>query len=151
MAPLINDSDDDLSCTCAENYSCGLVGTTYREPLKPPMMSCSQEDVSASLVVEVKKSDDPFLYYSNDETRMRALRLIDDDSVEQRQAVRQRKTRISFEVHPSLFLDEIMFDDLSYDGVDDLDLDFDLNLDNNETDLTSSADTAELLRQLLEI
>ena len=59
---------------------------------------------------------DPFLYYSNDRVRMRELRLEDeeeeeDSSDEQSTNSCERKTRLTFELHPSLLLDDDLIDD----------------------------------------
>ena len=78
------------------------------------------------------KVEDPFLYYSNDRVRMRELRLqdVNDDSPDhgssssslsaqqQSTATCVRKTRITFELHPHLLLEDLMedlFDDVSFD------------------------------------
>ena len=53
-----------------------------------------------------------FLRYSNDETRMNTLMLKEAPKCQRQQRVTQeRKTRISFEVHPSLILEDLLFDD----------------------------------------
>jgi len=59
------------------------------------------------------KQDDPFMYYSNQETRMNAM-LLKDSDVPAATATNNnkkvvRKTRISFEIHPSLLFDDIIF------------------------------------------
>ena len=62
---------------------------------------------------------DPFLYYSNDQVRMRELRLEDveeqdpsnDGQQEQSTVSCERKTRITFELHPSLLLGDDLMDD----------------------------------------
>jgi len=75
--------------------------------------------------VEVAKVEDPFLYYSNDQVRMKELLLqdVEDDSSDdespptsvsnQEQSTTScvRKTRITFELHPSLLLEDLMNDD----------------------------------------
>ena len=54
---------------------------------------------------------DAFLHYSNDETRMNTLMLKEAPKCQRQQRVTQeRKTRISFEVHPSLILEDLLFD-----------------------------------------
>jgi hypothetical protein len=57
---------------------------------------------------------DAFLYYSNDEVRMRALsdgrRGAAHDSTTPEGI---RKTRLSFELHPSVFFDDLLDDDSS--------------------------------------
>ena len=59
---------------------------------------------------------DPFLYYSNDRVRMRELRHEDvkegeDSSDEQSTSSGERKTRLTFEVHPSKLDDDLIDDD----------------------------------------
>ena len=148
MAPFIKGSEDDLACTgdYPPIMSCSV-------PIKPP----AQEDPRSESVFiegEASKSQDPFLWYSDNETRMRTLGVIrsDDAETKSRQETRQqRKTCISFEVHPSLVLDnelEDIFDGLSLNDDDDCDLD--LEFDNAETDL-STVTPADLLRVLLEM
>ena len=94
-----------------------------------------QDDVVGSPSEEIHptlKVQDPFLYYSNDRVRMKELRLEDvekedssDDETslsnqEQSTAACERKTRITFELHPSLLLEDLM-DDLLDDDTHDLD------------------------------
>ena len=95
---------------------------------------------------------DPFLHYSNDQVRMKKLLLQDDeedssDNYEssspsssssssfsslanqdesETHSYRERKTRISFELHPLLILEDLLDDEISGDdsylGVDILDV-----------------------------
>ncbi|KAK1738820.1 hypothetical protein QTG54_010136 [Skeletonema marinoi] len=63
--------------------------------------------------VPILKHQDPFLYYSHQETRMDEL-LLNDDNVDGEQVIRVsdvRKTRISFEVHPSLVIESLFLQD----------------------------------------
>ena len=60
------------------------------------------------------KEEDPFMWYSNQETRMNAMLLKDSDIPATATATNNnkkvvRKTRISFEIHPSLLFDDITF------------------------------------------
>mmetsp|Transcript_15708 Transcript_15708/g.22340 ORF Transcript_15708/g.22340 Transcript_15708/m.22340 type:complete len:127 (-) Transcript_15708:115-495(-) len=60
-----------------------------------------------------RKQDDPFMYYSNQETRMSALLLSNDSGDNEEQVAlefHERKTRISFELHPSLLLEDLLPD-----------------------------------------
>lgn len=98
------------------------------------------QDVGSSSQEPILKVRDPFLYYSNGKIRMRELRLQDmeNDSSDDRSSSSslssqdksmvacERKTRITFELHPSLVLEDLMrelFED------DDNSLDFDDILD----------------------
>eukprot|EP00984_Skeletonema_dohrnii_P027612 scaffold17230_cov80-Skeletonema_dohrnii-CCMP3373.AAC.1 len=57
----------------------------------------------------VRKHEDPFMYYSHQETRMNALLLSSGENDEQVARESQvRKTRISFELHPSLLLEDLL-------------------------------------------
>ena len=57
----------------------------------------------------VSKQEDPFLYYSHQETRMNALLMNSDDNDERTvQESEVRKTIISYELHPSLLLDPLL-------------------------------------------
>lgn len=148
MAPLIIDDDDT---TCSNDYSWSMV---FSAPMKPPAEEDARDQKVVSVEGAVDKSD-PFLYYSDDETRMRAIRLIDDGPEEgsRQQVRRQRKTRISFEVHPSLVLDDDVddvFDDLSLGDDDELDFDLDFDLKLDEADM-ANLNSADLFRQLLEL
>ena len=104
------------------------------------------------------KVQDPFLYYSNDKNRMKELRLHDtspsssssedDDSASStadEEPTCVRKTRISFELHPSLLLedfimgDELLGDDsLSFDDIIDGWLLDQAEKDSSEKDLINS-------------
>jgi hypothetical protein len=61
----------------------------------------------------VHKHEDPFMYYSHQETRMNALLLRSNDENDEQVAKESvdRKTRISFELHPSLLLDDLFLED----------------------------------------
>ena len=69
----------------------------------------------------VRKHDDPFLYYSHQETRMNVLLFHDEnenenenDSVPNESTMNRepviRKTRISFELHPTLLLEDLFLE-----------------------------------------
>eukprot|EP00984_Skeletonema_dohrnii_P004095 scaffold1418_cov92-Skeletonema_dohrnii-CCMP3373.AAC.8 len=63
----------------------------------------------------VRKHQDPFLFYSDQETRMNEL-LLNDDNENDEGVIREsiaRKTRISFELHPSLLLEDLLPVDFS--------------------------------------
>ena len=70
----------------------------------------------------VRKQEDPFLYYSNQETRMNTLLTTggeNDERAVQESDVRQ--TRISYEIHPSLLIEDLIQVDapgFSLDAVD---------------------------------
>lgn len=61
----------------------------------------------------VRKQEDPFMYYSDQETRMNALLLSAGNGENDEQiapALHERKTRISFELHPSLLIEDMLTD-----------------------------------------
>ena len=67
----------------------------------------------------VRKHEDPFLYYSHQETKMDALLLRnndddneDDEQVDQERESVMRKTRISFELHPALLFEDLLPDNV---------------------------------------
>mmetsp|Transcript_1518 Transcript_1518/g.2962 ORF Transcript_1518/g.2962 Transcript_1518/m.2962 type:complete len:125 (+) Transcript_1518:98-472(+) len=80
---------------------------TEAEGSNPAHSSVKTEPLN--LQAKLHKSDDPFLYYSNEEIRMKTLLLeeVSETATIDDQTEAQRKTRISFEVHPSMFLDDI--------------------------------------------
>ena len=89
MAPLINESDSFT--------------------LEVPTMKQAQDTCNSSPTTVCKH--DAFLHYSNDETRMNTLMMKETPKYQRQQRVTQeRKTRISFEVHPSLILEDLLFD-----------------------------------------
>ena len=58
------------------------------------------------------KQEDPFMWYSNQEIRMNAMLFKDSDvpaTATNNNEKNVRKTRISFEIHPSLLFDDIIF------------------------------------------
>jgi hypothetical protein len=59
----------------------------------------------------VRKHEDPFMYDSHQETRMNTLLLGKDENDDDEQVGREtvvRKTRISFELHPDLLLEDFL-------------------------------------------
>lgn len=86
---------------------------TFHDESQPQVVHISQMKT---------KSEDPFLYYSNDDVRMRRLTGKDSNSAATQDSHDDgsqgrvqdststgcitRKTRLSFEVHPSLFFDD---------------------------------------------
>ena len=96
MAPLINESD---------SFTLDLEVPTTITTMK------QAQDTHNSSPTTVCKHD-AFLRYSNDETRMNTLMMKETPKYQRQQRVTQeRKTRISFEVHPSLILEDLLFDD----------------------------------------
>lgn len=84
--------------------------------------STNEEKHQASCIIH--KSDDPFLYYSNDEIRLKTLKycrdVSEDEVVERKRPV--RKTRISFELHSDLVMEDLLedlYDDEAFADFDD--------------------------------
>lgn len=127
---------------------------------------CQQnpQDVGSPSEKPILKVLDPFLYYSNDKIRMRELRLQDvkNDSSddlsssaspspqEKSTAACERKTRISFELHPHLLLEDLMRELFEED---DHSLDFDDIIDAsllaNEQDSCAVDDVIDGMRRIL--
>ena len=74
---------------------------------------------SSNVASRSNKKRDSFRYYSNDKVRMRALMMVDDTSTTRRTRLQprpqpqqkvevERKTCISFELHPSLIMDDLL-------------------------------------------
>ncbi len=113
---------------------------------------------------------DAFLHYSNDTTRIQTLKLKrgpsqDDTTVNLRQRKRQRKKRITFELHPSVILEDELgwscevlptlpptsFEEMRYQQQQRYGV---VEHDGDECDLLSVSATssyANLLRELLEL
>ena len=73
------------------------------------------------------KQEDPFMWYSNQETRMNAMLFKNNDvpaTATNNNKKVVRKTRISFEIHPSLLFDDIIFGSDLEDQDDDGYFDF---------------------------
>jgi hypothetical protein len=111
----------------------------------------------------ILKVQDPFLYYSNDQVRMKELRFCQDEeddssddgssstslsNQEQPTSTCVRKTRISFELHPSLLLEDL---DEELFGDDFLNFDDILNasLVSNEQGSDDVVDVINSLRQIM--
>ena len=99
---------------------------------------------------------DSFLRYSNDEVRLKALMLPSSSSSIKMQAPPQqrveRKTRLSWELHPSLLIEDMLLDadfnhDNNEDGIDIEDLlrDTQMQIDEDEDNDTQHNNTEYLL------
>ena len=149
MAPLINESD----CFTLE----------LEAPTTTATMKQAQDTRKSSPTTVCKH--DAFLHYSNDETRMNTLMMKETPKYQRQQRVTQeRKTRISFEVHPSLILEDLLFDDDGdfiaesddigslLDCEDDSTDDIEYLLENTEADNTAQVDreTMNLFREMFQ-
>ncbi len=108
-------SADASSCTSSEFYTV----QTATAPCEPEL---KEIDISRFSPEELQslKQDDPFLYYSIPAARRAALDLADSDMSEaslRELGTVKRCTRVSFECHTDLLLDDLMgdFEDEDYD------------------------------------
>ena len=149
-----------VTTTCYVKTSDGL--RNMRDAISRPVEVVREPGSQPEPTLKVQ---DPFLYYSDDKNRMKELRLQDtsssssssedDDSASSTTADDEhtsttsstcvRKTRISFELHPSLLLedfimgDELLGDDsLSFDDIIDGWLLDQAEKDSDEKDLINS-------------
>ena len=112
--------------------------------------SSSKEYASIDINMKTacKQSDDAFLYYSNDDIRLKTLKLQEvDDTAATTTSRRERKTRISFEIDPLLVLGDDLLDEL-FDDEDDEELDIDFSQLKN--DGQSNVSKLNLLAELLQ-
>ena len=146
-----------VTTTCYVKTSDGL--RNMRDAISRPVEVVREPGSQPEPTLKVQ---DPFLYYSDDKNRMKELRLQDtsssssssedDDSASSTaddehtsSSTCVRKTRISFELHPSLLLedfimgDELLGDDsLSFDDIIDGWLLDQAEKDSDEKDLINS-------------
>jgi hypothetical protein len=112
-----NNSDEDF-CVAASNVPSPSSNLTRAGAIAVPTFSpCTSTSTN-------KNERDSFLHYSNDEVRIRTLMMSEEgdsnssSSAEAEENVvrppaqpLERKTRISFELHPSLILDDMLLND----------------------------------------
>ena len=131
MAPLIQDETSsckssftlrDSKCQCPQHEE--LQDTSSSSIRTPTVLDLAFEISQIELALETKptqfndvsKSDDPFLYYSNDDIRLKAMKqdvVPDTVRLEKNQT---RKTRLSFEMDTiSLAMDDMMMDEAAED------------------------------------
>ena len=104
-------------------------------------VECSHDTFSNSSIPTTAESnrikiEDPFLYYSNETIRMKTLKMVEVSESDASQERGERKTRLSFELHPSLILEDVMTeifgDDISWGSGHDVE---DNAKGNGKTDL----------------
>mmetsp|Transcript_26230 Transcript_26230/g.44734 ORF Transcript_26230/g.44734 Transcript_26230/m.44734 type:complete len:127 (-) Transcript_26230:112-492(-) len=116
MVPIVSTETASLfggeTISCDSNSDGGSFKHTVEEfskqsPLEGVTDPIPEDFASHS---ELCKSSDPFLYYSNDSLRNKALTLRLEGVSEKATITSEtrRKTRISFELYPSMFLGEMM-------------------------------------------
>ncbi|KAL7527612.1 hypothetical protein ACHAWF_002247 [Thalassiosira exigua] len=144
MAPLYDDeSSHDGSCQVTSS-------STVKGPQDAGVAPTAEPRRSQR---RANKSEDPFLYYSDDDVRMKALKFEEDcaqNSSEEQKNVRpiERKTRISFELDLLLIMEDLLDEMNGCGDVDELSLDCELLEGDARADLSGSLD---LLKQLLEM
>ena len=119
--------------------------------------SLSNVDASNGSTLELTSqtnmdTTDKFLYYSNDETRIKTLKMNGDPEAIKKEGIAnmvstdQRKTRISFELYPDTILEDLM------ELTEDLDEDLaDLNLLGNADSAGKKITELNLLDELLNL
>ena len=115
-------SADASSCTSSEFFYTVQTATAPCEP------ELKEIDISRFSPEELQslKQDDPFLYYSIPAARRAALDLADSDMSEaslRELGTVKRCTRVSFECHTDLLLDDLMGD---FEDEDESELDCDV-------------------------
>ena len=119
----LNNSNNNDSNMCVQAQASSSrdnaqqLGRVIRVPTFPQAENAGSggsSNVSAEDNVTDLRSQDPFLYFSDQRRRMAYLthheKNVDQDNPPQQQQT-TRRTRISFEVHPSLLLDDL-FDNI---------------------------------------
>ena len=111
--------NSDICAQASSGDNAQQLGQAIHVPTFPePRQRAPVEDADAL------RSQDPFLYFSDQRRRMAHLtgneeEVNDQDNPpQQQQRVVERRTRISFEVHPSLLLDDLL-DDLFNNKVEE--------------------------------
>ncbi len=107
--------------------------------------SFSTHETATSISSDALKEQDPFLYFSNQERRMSYLThnaiVAAAEHQGKKPRVEERKTCISFELHPDLLLEDLLLDDDDTDdglGDDDLLLRLALGIPEERKEDTSS-------------
>ena len=115
------------------------MGGWITKVIEVPTKSGDEVVNSSRTQANPERDNDAFSYYSNDQVRIRTLKLWGKSSNNNQEEphqeeVAERKTRISFELHPSLILEDLL-DELAEDG--------ELFVDGDETDM----DMLDLLQE----
>ena len=148
MAPLFLNESDYLSSS--DDNSCATTIESKNQPQDAASYSKRSLDTASENHKTNhcrSKEDDVFLYYSNDEVRMKTLKLEDRDATtaSNKIARHQRKTRLSFEADPLLVLEDDLEEMFGDDECDFSDIDFS-HLKNGHND-----SKIDLLSELLQM
>jgi hypothetical protein len=141
-----NTHEEEPSCSSSPNSRVDTTSSSSSSSLLSKNMMIIQvktkegSDVASKeaychLTTASSAKQDAFLRYSNDEVRMNALMLSSSSSIKSQASSQQqveRKTRLSWELHPSVLL------------IEDMLLDAAFNHDNNEV----GVDIEDLLRDM---
>eukprot|EP00984_Skeletonema_dohrnii_P000505 scaffold167_cov119-Skeletonema_dohrnii-CCMP3373.AAC.1 len=101
-------SDYKVRAPAAKHYSITVATKKHDGGSTSRPLNDSEPSAKRPRRRPVRKHEDPFMYYSHQETRMNELLLSSGENDEQvaRESV-ARKTRISFELHPSLLFEDL--------------------------------------------
>ena len=109
-----NSSKVNVNAVAAKNFT-PVATKTHDGGAKDTATNIS-EPAAKSPRKPLRKHEDPFLYYSHQETKMHALLSSNDDNDGSDEQVDRetgvRKTRISFDLHPALLLEDLFPDDV---------------------------------------
>jgi hypothetical protein len=136
MAPLADAAPEESGYTSSMSTSL-LTGLSIVVPTKFSSQDKSYNNLTSPTSTTTEAKYDAFLHYSNDQVRMNKLMLKDttdsdgttknetEPQLQQQCTNQERKTRltrISFEIHPSLLLEDLFDTDL-YEDEDEEDCD----------------------------
>ena len=109
-----SDKEAVLATTSIQVPTFSGVRSAVRKWLGPPAERASsgaEKTAEGGRRSALKKSEDPFLYYSCDQTRLSHLKAQAAPQAAAADPSPERKTRISFELHPDLLLEDMIGDD----------------------------------------
>ena len=150
----------------SRNNSCIDLNSLPKEPQHIVKMIALEDKISSSQSQDCQNdAEDAFLHYSNDQVRMTTLMLKDDDDEDSQKSVEapprrrqrtgpaavERKTRISFELHHSLVMEEdllAMFDSEDEDQDDEDDHCCNVDLDEEKMSKMSPTELLDVLLQM---
>lgn len=124
-----------------QNFTMNVSATSRHDHRLPQEVRIGESEHAANV--------DAFLFYSNDEVRLRSLSggIVGADQESRSTHGSARKTRISFELHPSLFLEDLLLNgDPFFSGFDDVNLEDASKAMNNDSDVDVKAFVSLLLR-----
>ena len=103
-------SDSNVHASAAKHYCITVATKTHDGGSTSKPLNDSEPSAKRPRRRAVRKHEDPFMYYSDQETRMNELHLNGDNENDEQVAREsdERKTRISFELHPSLLLEDLL-------------------------------------------